>query len=84
VKSEPRPGIHSAHLKREVSTVTERTPRVVHRTQTCRTVDRTAAIRFNRGKFRVLNRLTPAREGVYARCTSGSATGLPHVGVPER
>ena len=30
VKGEPRPGVHSAHLEREVSTMTERTRRSIH------------------------------------------------------
>ena len=76
VKSQPRSGVHSAHLGREVSTVTERSLRTVHRARPCRTVRHTAATRFNRATSRRSTRLTLRVRGVYARCTSGSATRL--------
>ncbi len=74
VKSQPQPGIHSAHLEREVSTVTERTACVVHRMRTASIASEATANPLQQGELPTLGRLTPRRPGVYARCTSGSAT----------
>src|SRR5262245_61070687 len=53
VKSEPRPDVHSVHFACEVSTVTERKRRSVHRLRTLRTPFHSAASRFNTGKSRI-------------------------------
>ena len=52
VKSEPRSGVHSAHLRRGVSTVTERRSRAVHLTRTSTKALNAAATRFSTDETR--------------------------------
>ena len=74
VKSQPRPGVHSAHLGREVSTVTERTTaRCPPRLERAEPSGHTAATRLSAGR-RASVPVDSRAQGVYARCTSGSAT----------